>query len=243
MQYVTGYILNNELDVQMHTDGLERRHEKVYERPIKLYREFDNSFTIVVKNQDQKKQFVNDASCELQISDEDNKLVVTVAGVVQDDGSSTGALRFTGNDSTVQILYADTRFDAGINFEVVKGVSPEFTASQEINTFTAIDDEFSSTSVNANPNQNSNDGLHTAAYYLTNFTGSIKIMATMSAGASYGTDDKKAEFFQVDRQDYTEQSGIKYVNFTGVFERVAFVVQMTDSSTVLAGVDKILYRS
>ena len=267
MQYVTGYILNNELDVQMHTDGLERRHEKVYERPIKLYREFNNSFTIVVKNQDQKKQFVNDATCELQISDEDNKLVVTVVGVVQDDGSSTatkghikftitesnmldldgifytGALRFTGNDSTVQILYADTRFDAGINFEVVKGVSPEFTASQEINTFTTIDDEFSSTSVNANPNQNSNDGLHTAAYYLTNFTGSIKIMATMSAGASYGTDDNKDEFFQVDRQDYTEQSGIKYVNFTGVFERVAFVVQMTDSSTVLAGIDKILYRS
>ena len=59
MQYITGYILNNELDVQMHTDGLERRYEKVYERPIKLYKEFDNSFTIVVKNQDQKKQFVN----------------------------------------------------------------------------------------------------------------------------------------------------------------------------------------
>ena len=37
-------------------------------------------------------------------------------------------------------------------------------------------------------------------------------MATMSAGASYGTDDNKDEFFQVDRQDYTEQSGIKYVN-------------------------------
>lgn len=267
MQYVTGYILNNELDVQMHTDGLERRYEKVYERPIKLYREFDNSFTIVVKNQDQKKQFVNDATCELQISDEDNKLVLTVVGSVQDDGSSTatkghikftiteshmidldgsfyhGALKFTGNDSTVQILYADTKYDAGINFEVVKGVSPEFIASQLIDTFTIIDDEFSSTSVDAKPNKNSNDGLHTAAYYLTNFTGSIKIMATMSAGASYGTDDNKDEFFQVDRQDYTEQSGIKYVNFTGVFERVAFVAQMTDSSTVLAGLDKILYRS
>ena len=56
MQYVTGYILPNELDVLLHTDGTERRFEKVYERPIKLYKEFDNSFTIVVKNQDQKKQ-------------------------------------------------------------------------------------------------------------------------------------------------------------------------------------------
>jgi hypothetical protein len=68
-------------------------------------------------------------------------------------------------------------------------------------------------------------------------------MATMSAGGSYGTDDSKDEFFQVDRQDYTEQSGVKYINFTGVFERVAFVAQSTDSSTVLLGLDKILYRS
>ena len=57
MQYVTGYILDNQIDVLLHTDGVERRFEKVYERPIKLYKEFDNVFTIVVKNQDQKKQF------------------------------------------------------------------------------------------------------------------------------------------------------------------------------------------
>ena len=106
-----------------------------------------------------------------------------------------------------------------------------------------INDEFSSTSVDAKPNTNSNDGLHPAAYYLNNFTGSIKIMATMTSGASCGTDSQQTDFFQIDRQDYTEQSGVKYVNFTGVFERVAFVAQMTDSSTVLAGIDKILYRS
>ena len=40
MQYVTGYILDNQIDVLLHTDGLERRFEKVYERPIKLYKEF-----------------------------------------------------------------------------------------------------------------------------------------------------------------------------------------------------------
>jgi hypothetical protein len=102
MQYVTGYILPNELDVLLHTDGTERRFEKVYERPIKLYKEFNNSFTIVVKNQDQKKQFVNDASCELQISNEDDQLVITKTGVVQDDGSSTatkGHIKFTLSES------------------------------------------------------------------------------------------------------------------------------------------------
>ena len=54
MQYYSGYKLPNNLDVFNHTSGLERRYEKVYERPIKLFKEFDNTFTIVVKNQDQK---------------------------------------------------------------------------------------------------------------------------------------------------------------------------------------------
>ena len=39
-----------------------------------------------------------------------------------------GVLKFTGNDSTVSVLYADTRYDAKLNFEVVQGTSPEFTA-------------------------------------------------------------------------------------------------------------------
>ena len=103
--------------------------------------------------------------------------------------------------------------------------------------------EFSSSSVDAQPNKNSNEALHTAVYYLSNFTGGIKIMGTMTDGASYGTDAQQDEFFQIDRQDYTEETGRKYVNFTGVFKRVAFVITQTDSSTVLSGIDKILYRS
>ena len=143
----------------------------------------------------------------------------------------------------MSILYADTRYDAKLNFEVVQGTSPEFIASQLITSFTVINDEFSSSSVDAQPNRNSNDALHTAVYYLSNFTGGIKIMGTMTDGASYGTDAQQDEFFQIDRQDYTEETGRKYVNFTGVFKRVAFVITQTDSSTVLSGVDKILYRS
>ena len=267
MQYITGYIYNNNIDVLLHTDGLERRFEKVYERPIKIYREFDNVFTIVVKNQDQKKQFVNDASCELQISDEEDQLVLTKVGVVQDDGSSTatkghikftltesdmlkldqifyhGVLKFTGNDSTVSILYADTRFDAKINFEVVQGTTPEFIPSQLITQFTLIGDEYSSSSVDAQPNRNSNSALHTAVYYLTDFSGSIKIMGTMSDGASYSTDVQQGDFYFIDRQTYTSATGRFPVNFTGVHKRVAFVVTQDDSSTVLGGVDKILYRS
>ena len=273
MQYVTGYILPNELDVLLHTDGTERRFEKVYERPIKLYKEFNNSFTIVVKNQDQKKQFVNDASCELQISNEDDQLVITKTGVVQDDGSSTatkghikftlsesdmlkldqtfyhGVLKFTGNDSTVSILYADTKFDAKINFEVVQGTSPEFKASTQLDAFTLLEGEFITSSVDAKPNNNSNDGLHTAVYYLNNFSGTIKILGTMTAGASYATDAQQSEFFVIDSQEYAEETGRRYVNFTGVFKRVAFAAHHSDStgapdsSTVLSGLDKILYRS
>ena len=267
MQYATGYKLTNLIDVFVHTKGTERRFEKVYERTIKLYKEFDNKFTIVVKNQDQKKQFVDGTACELQISDEQGSLVTTVIGTVLDDGSTAstkghieftisesdmllfdssyyhGVLRFTDQDSTVKLLYADTRYDAAVQFEVVGRTSPEFTQSQLIDSFSFLGDEWISTTVDAKPNQNSNAALHTVAYYLTTFSGSIKIYGTMTDGASYGTDSQQNEFYLIDTQSYSDESNIQYVNFTGIHKRIAIVAQSNDSSTVLIGLDKVLYRS
>lgn len=292
MQYHSGYKLTNELDVFTHTSGLERRYEKVYERSIKLFKEFNNTFTIVVKNQDQKKQFVDGTSCTLQISDQHGDLVVEKVGTVLDDGSSLstkghisftitesdmlkldqifyhGVLRFTDTDSTVKVLYADTRYNAAIQFEVVGDTSPEFTASQEITEFTTLNDEHISTTVNAHPNRNSNSALHTAAYYLSGFSGTIKVYGTMQEGASYATDAQQTEFYEITSTDITAFTGIKYVTWTGIHQKVVFVANdfelvrsdttyksadttsytadnsdRADSSTVLQGLDKILYRS
>ena len=117
MQYATGYKLTNQLDVFVHTDGTERRFEKVYERSIKLYKEFDNVFTIVVKNQDQKKQFVNGTECELQISDERGNLVTTIVGVVQDDGSTVstkGHIKFTITESNMLNLESKRNYTSNV---------------------------------------------------------------------------------------------------------------------------------
>lgn len=267
MQYNVGYKLNNLLDVFLHTSGTVRRYEKVYERTIKLYKEVDNVFTIVVKNQDQKSQFVNGATAELLISDINNDLILTLYGVVLDDGSSTstkgqikftvteshmlklnkgyyhGAIKYTGTDSTTVLLYTDTRYDAAINFEVVGNTFPELKDSVLIDSFSLVNDEWVSSTVSAQPNRNSNSALHTAAYYLTSFTGSIKIYGTLVDGASYATDSQQEDFYLIDTKNYSEQSGVVYVNFTGIHQKVSFVAQSSDSSTVLTGLDKILYRS
>lgn len=267
MQYNVGYKINNLLDVFIHTSGVVRRYEKVYERTIKLYSEVDNVFTIVVRNQDQKAQFVDGSTTELLISDIDNKLVLTKIGTVVDDGSSTatkghikftitesdmlllkqgyyhGAIKYTGTDSVITLLYADTRYDASIKFEVVGDTFPKLTNSIEINQFSFLGDEWISSTVSAQPNKNSNTALHTAAYYLTNFTGGIKIYGTLVDGASYGTESQQSDFYLIDTQYYSSESNIQYVNFTGVHQRVVFVAQASDSSTVLTGLDKILYRS
>ena len=89
MQYNIGYKLPNLVDVYIHTSGTLRRYEKVYERSIKLYKEVDNTFTLVVRNQDQKAQFVDGTTTTLQISDSDNNLKVTKVATILDDGSST----------------------------------------------------------------------------------------------------------------------------------------------------------
>lgn len=272
MQYNIGYKLPNLIDVFLHTEGTYRRYEKVYERSIKLYKEVDNTFTLVVRNQDQKTQWVNGTTTVLQVSDSDNNLKLTKVGTVLDDGSSTatkghvkftitesdmlqlqkgfyhGAIKHTGTDSVTSLIYADTRYDAAIRFEVVGDTFPELTDSIELKSFSLLDDEFISSTISAYPNKNSNSGIHTAVYYLTNFSGTIKIYGTMSKNSSYATQAQQSDFYLISKKEYDSESDPQYVNFTGVHEKIAFVAHVSDSSTapdsstVLIGLDKILYR-
>jgi hypothetical protein len=256
--------------VYIHTSGTVRRYEKVYERSIKLYKEVDNTFTLVVRNQDQKAQFVDGTTTVLQISDTNNSLKLTKVGTVVDDGSSTstkghikftitesdmlslpvgyyhGAIKHTDTSSTTQIVYADTRYDAAVRFEVVAETFPELKASTEISSFTysATSGHISST-VTANPNQNSNTALHTVAVYTDGFTGELHVYGTMEPNMSFSTDSHRSNFYKITTQSYSSATGVKYFNFTGVHTSVAFVFAQDagDSSTVLGGIDKILYRS
>jgi len=269
MQYNIGYILPNLVDVFIHTQGTLRRYEKVYERTIKLYKEVDNTFTLVIRNQDQKAQFVNGTTTIMQVSDTDNKLVLTKVGTIVDDGSSTatkghikftitesdmlllktgyyhGAIKHTDTSSTTQIIYADTRYDAAIRFEVVDKTFPELTNSKIISSFTYTNDGHISSTVSANANQNSNSALHTVAVYTDGYSGELHVYGTLSANLSYATDSHRSQFYKITTQTYSSASGVKYFNFTGVHTSVAFVFSQAvdDSSTVLGGIDKILYRS
>jgi hypothetical protein len=269
MQYNIGYILPNLVDVYIHTDGTVRRYEKVYERSIKLYKEVDNTFTLVVRNQDQKAQFVDGTSTVLQISDSNDKLQITKVGVVVDDGSSTstkghvkftitesdmlklktgfyhGAIKHTDTSSTTQIVYADTRYDAAVRFEVVDKTFPALVDSTEISSFSLLEGKHISSTVTANANQNSNQALHTVAVYTNDFSGDLHVYGTLTPNMSYATDSHQSSFYKITTQTYSNASGVKYFNFTGVHTSVAFVFvqESGDSSTVLGGIDKLLYRS
>lgn len=270
MQYNIGYKLPNLVDVYIHTSGTLRRYEKVYERSIKLYKEVDNTFTLVIRNQDQKAQFVDGTTTVLQVSDSNNKLILTKVGTVVDDGSSTstkghikftitesdmlslktgyyhGAIKHTDASSTTQIVYADTKYDAAVRFEVMSDTFPQLINSKEINSFaySSTSGHFSST-VSANPNQNSNTALHTVAVYTNGYSGELHVYGTMDANVSYATDAQRSNFYKITTQTYSSATGVKYFNFTGVHTSVAFVFAQDagDSSTVLGGIDKILYRS
>ena len=267
MQYNIGYKLTNLLDVFIHTSGTVRRYEKVYERSIKLYKEIDNTFTLVVRNQDQKAQFVDGSTTVLQISDTDNKLKLTKVGVVVDDGSSTatkgnisftitesdmlslvagyyhGAIKHTDSSGNVHLIYADTRYDAAVRFEVIDKTFPDLVDSTEINSFSYTANGHISSTVSANPNQNSNQALHTVAVYTNSFTGQVHVYGTMSTSVGFTSD--RDEFYKITTQTYSSVDGDQYFNFTGIHQGVVFVIveNQGDSSTVLGGIDKILYRS
>lgn len=103
-------------------------------------------------------------------------------------------------------------------------MSQEFIILLE-NANVAVDDStfsYSARNKGAGYHRTSN-GLHTAIYSFNNFTGTVKIQATLS------TDPKSTEWFDVDLTEYVgdETSTTHSANFTGnfVWLRAAYNVQ------------------
>lgn len=81
----------------------------------------------------------------------------------------------------------------------------------------------------------SNDGLHTVAYYLTGFIGTIKIQGTLAS------DPGSNDWFDITGTDHGDGSSVlsenTFKNFTGNFVWIRVIVDNFAAGTV----NKILY--
>ena len=86
----------------------------------------------------------------------------------------------------------------------------------------------------ARPGQNNNSALHTVAAYWTGYTGNFQIQGTLASTPT------NTDWYTIQTVDFTNQTGITYYNFTGVWENVRFTHDRTSGNT--GSLDKLLYR-
>ena len=265
MQTVSRYLLQQL--VIANVSGFHGRNSKVYDRRLTLHRGVSNPITFTFKNEDQKAQDITSKTYEFNMIDsESKKAVITKTLTILDDGSTvstTGdasctitegdllpldakfynfSVREVKSDNSREITYADTGYAAAGTVEILDGPYPAFVPSTNVSTFTSGGPlAFVSGNIDARPGINNNKALHTIAVYTQDFSGTLRIQATMSASPS------DSDFFDVTMDgeasasnSFTDSTTVTNFNFTGVYHSVRFAWGNDTDNTGL--IDKILYR-
>ena len=265
MQTVSRYLLQQL--VIANVSGFHGRNSKVYDRRLTLHRGVSNPITFTFKNEDQKAQDITSKTYEFNMIDsESKKALITKTLTILDDGSTVStkgdasctitegdllpldakfynfSVREVKSDNSREITYADTGYAAAGTVEILDGAYPEFVPSTNVSTFTSGGPlAFVSGNIDARPGINNNKALHTIAVYTQNFSGTLRVQATMSASPS------DSDFFDVTMDgeasasnSFTDSTTVTNFNFTGVYHSVRFAWGNDTDNTGL--IDKILYR-
>ena len=265
MQTVSRYLLSQL--VIANVSGFHGRNSKVYDRRLTLHRGVSNPVSFTFKNEDQKAQDITAKTYEFNMIDsESKKAVITKTLTILDDGSTVStkgdasctitegdllpldakfynfSVREVKSDNSREITYADTGYAAAGTVELLDGAYPEFLPSTNVSTFTTGGPlAYVSGNIDARPGINNNKALHTIAVYTKNFSGALRVQATMSASPS------DADFFDITMEDagapansFTDSTTVTNFNFTGVYHSVRFAWGNDTGNTGV--IDKILYR-
>ena len=118
-------------------------------------------------------------------------------------------------------MYSDSQYGVAGTIDVIGDAYGGPRPSEEpTNAFTALD---------ARPQFNSNAGLHTFAFYTTDFVGDITIEGSL--------DENLGSWVDVDTITL-DNTPVSYLNVTGVWSRLR-VKQLANNTGTL---DKVLYR-
>ena len=149
--------------------------------------------------------------------------------------------------------YSNTYYGIAGTLHLQSDAFPVLQPSVEVSTFqrsfnSAIDlYEFKSRAVYANPEYNSNSGLHTMAFYMSGFKGTVYVKATLNNDPDY-----LGSYSTIITKEYDGYTGIDTVNFNGVYSWVqvwhvpGLGPTETDNSEnyeYRGTFDKFLYRS
>jgi hypothetical protein len=162
------------------------------------------------------------------------------------------SVKLQDTDGSYVPVYSNTYYDVAGTLHLKADTYPVLKDSQSITSFEEVwnDEtmlyEYHSGNIYASPEFNGNTALHTAAFYLSAYKGTIYVDATLdnSPGPS-------SNYSVIQTLTYNGFTGIDYVNFNGVYSYIRFryVPEKgpTDSDnrnpSFSGTVDKVLYRS
>ena len=149
--------------------------------------------------------------------------------------------------------YSNTYYGIAGTLQLQSDAFPVLQPSVEVSAFQRSFNsdtdlyEFKSRAVYANPEYNSNSGLHTMAFYMSGYKGTVYIKATLNNNPDY-----LGSYSTIITKEYNGYTGIDTVNFNGVYSWVevwhvpGLGPTETDNSEnyeYRGTFDKFLYRS
>ena len=260
MQKSIGYLVDQKQTVVYSTDtSVEHRNRTVYSRPLKAYRGIKNTLQLQLKDSDQKPVVITGKTFVFNILNPSTYVVIlSKTGTITNanlgkvdfelsdsDLRNTDASMYTYSvheqlaDGTRKVVFSGDNYDAGGTIDIVDGVYNQFKDSATVLVISDVvgtgtqTTKFTS-STNSYPELNQNKALHTAQYYLSGYTGTITVQATMDDV----TNLLSANWIDVKSSTYTSKTGNEYVEFNGVFTAVRFKDVKTYGTLT-----KVLYRS
>lgn len=162
------------------------------------------------------------------------------------------SIKVQDSDGTYTPAYSNTYYGMAGTLHLSQDILPVLKDSVKITSFTKRYDDANlryeqlSGNIYADPAYNGNTALHTAAFYLSSYKGTIYIEGTLDnspgINSNYGV---------IAARSYNGSTGIDYVNFNGIYSYIRFrhvpakgpTDPDNDNPAYYGSIAKILYRS
>ena len=162
------------------------------------------------------------------------------------------SVRLRDSDGTYTPAYANTYYGMAGTMHLGQDIYPVLQDSTAISSFVSTfnDDiqlyEHKSGNIYASPEYNGNTALHTVAYYMTGYKGTVYLQATLD-----NSPGNSGNYSTIATRTYTGNTSIDYVNFNGVYSYIRVVHvpavrpgdSVNDDPSYFGSFDKALYRS
>lgn len=150
--------------------------------------------------------------------------------------------------------YSDTYYGASGTIRLKQDIEPVLKPTVDVRKFQRVYNsdygsqryEWYSGNLDAHPEFHNSTSLHTCAYYMTNFRGTVLLEGTLENDpVTFGN------YALIESRTYNIFSGIDYINFQGIFTkvRVRYIPdknpadQQNNDPTYTGTFDRLLYRS